>query len=130
MTDRPMQWMKAGGVFDRIDRMNGIGKIRYPAHPVKKRLPLRSRGPEGRPILARPVRAGSPSAASVKPHRGGTRMRRWITRLCRPYGALRVASRCTGADAPVYNVSPLRGWGVPIRTVNAGRMPASRNPPS
>jgi len=29
--------------------------------------------------------------------------------MCRPYGAPRAASRCTGADAPAYNVSPLRG---------------------
>jgi hypothetical protein len=28
--------------------------------------------------------------------------------MCPPFGALRVTSRCTGADAPAYNVSPLR----------------------
>jgi hypothetical protein len=83
----------------------------HPVHPVKKSLSLRSQGPEGRAILARPVRAGNPSTASQKPRRGGTRRRRWATRMCRPYGALRVASRYTGADAPAYNVSPLRGWG-------------------
>jgi hypothetical protein len=43
-----------------------------PVHPVKKRLPLRFQGPNGRPILARPVRAGNPSATSAKPRRGGT----------------------------------------------------------
>jgi len=35
----------------------------------------------------------------------------WRRKMCRPYGAPRAASRCTGADAPAYNVSPLRGWG-------------------
>jgi hypothetical protein len=49
----------------------------HPVHPVKKRLPLRYQGPEGRPILARPVRAGNPSAASAKPRRVGTWMWRW-----------------------------------------------------
>jgi hypothetical protein len=67
-------------------------------------------GPKGRAILARPVRAGNPSAASPKPRRGGTWIRRWITPMCRPFGTLRVASCCTGADAPAYNVSPPRGW--------------------
>jgi hypothetical protein len=28
-----------------------------------------------------------------------------------PTGLIGKASRCTGADAPAYNVSPLRGWG-------------------
>jgi hypothetical protein len=41
MTDRPMQWMKAGGVFDRIDGMNGIGR----RTPPKRLCPPRRRWP-------------------------------------------------------------------------------------
>jgi hypothetical protein len=108
-------WGESRGVFDGINRINRIALKTslhpvHPVNPVKKCLLLRSQGPEGRSILARPVRAGNTSASSAKPCRGGTRRRRRITRRCRPYGAFRVASRCTGADAPAYNVSPLRGW--------------------
>jgi hypothetical protein len=63
----------------------------------KKRLPLRSQGPEGRPMLARPVRAGNPNAASAKPRRGGT--------LSRPARSQAKIGDCPGFSE--HTVSPV-----------------------